>query len=558
MNSQNLKASVSFVGDGTTNKFYFGFDYINKQFVKVQIGNEGQSLTYPSDYTVDDRSVVLKDTPAVGVAIRVYRETSSDRIVEWADGAFIKASQMTLENLQQLHLIEEAQDYPILNSLSTYPDGVNFNALGSRVINVSDPKDPQDAVTKNYMETVQGGFVAANTILVQEATKQASAAKSSQEAAKTSETNAKTSEINSEISHQKAKKWAEATESPDGEADTDSTTGKTQSSKEWALYSKTKAQEAATSATNAKSSETNAKTSETNAKTSETNAKSSETKAKTSETNAKTSETNASASASASASSASASATSATNAHNSETAAANSAKQAAESAGVFQDFKGSTSSADGLGGKVPKPLAGQQERYLKADGTWSDIPKLTPNTLWDTIHSYGKDYVPSDTSNEGWNKLGFASISYSKVKINNQPNEHGQLINIPYDQGTESTQLWLDQNTGLIHFRGGNVDDIVNNRPFKTVATTDDVNAREKVNSQGDNWIRYESGLQLCWNSWIDPNNWWNFPQPFATNPSVTFTCGSGNWAWINGLSRTSCQLRGTSGAYGIAIGRWK
>lgn len=235
MNSQNLKASVSFVGDGTTNKFYFGFDYINKQFVKVQIGNEGQSLTYPSDYTVDDRSVVLKDTPAVGVAIRVYRETSSDRIVEWADGAFIKASQMTLENLQQLHLIEEAQDYPILNSLSTYPDGVNFNALGSRVINVSDPKDPQDAVTKHYMETVQGGFVAANTILVQEATKQASAAKSSQEAAKTSETNAHTSEINSEISHQKAKKWAEATDSPDGEVDTQSRTGKTQSSRSWSL-----------------------------------------------------------------------------------------------------------------------------------------------------------------------------------------------------------------------------------------------------------------------------------------------------------------------------------
>lgn len=558
MNSQNLKASVSFVGDGTTNKFYFGFDYINKQFVKVQIGNEGQSLTYPSDYTVDDRSVVLKDTPAVGVAIRVYRETSSDRIVEWADGAFIKASQMTLENLQQLHLIEEAQDYPILNSLSKYPDGVNFNALGSRVINVSDPKDPQDAVTKNYMETVQGGFVSANTILVQEATKQASAVKSSQEAAKTSETNAKTSETNSEISHQKAKKWAEDMDSPDGEADTDSSTGKTQSSKEWALYSKTKAQEAATSATNAKSSETNAKTSETNAKTSETNAKSSETKAKTSETNAKTSETNASASASASASSASASATSATNAHNSETAAANSAKQAAESAGVFQDFKGSTSSADGLGGKVPKPLAGQQERYLKADGTWSDIPKLTPNTLWDTIHSYGKNYVPSDTSNEGWNKLGFASISYSEFKINKQPNQNGQLINIPYDRGNESTQLWLDQNSGLIHFRGGNVAEIVNNLPFKTVATTDDVNAREKVNSQGSNWIRYESGLQLCWNSWIDANAWWSFPVAFSGTPAVTITARSGDWQWAGDLSNTGFTNEGSGGACAIAVGRWK
>lgn len=319
MNSVNLKASVSFVGDGSTNKFYFGFDYINKQFVKVQIGNEGQSLTYPSDYTVDDRSVTLTDTPDVGVAIRVYRETPSDRIVEWADGAFIKASQMTLESLQQLHLIEEAQDYPILNSLSTYPDGVNFNALNHRVINVSDPKDPQDAVTKHYMENVQGGFVATNTILVQEATKQASAAKASQEAAKTSEINAHTSETNSEISHQNAKKWAESTYSPDNQADTDSTTGMTQSSRSWALYSKTKAQEAETYATNAKISETNAKTSETNAKTSETKAAVSEANAKDSEINAKSSETKS---------------------KDSENAASLSAQNAAESARIATEYGG--------------------------------------------------------------------------------------------------------------------------------------------------------------------------------------------------------------------------
>ena len=191
MNSVDLKASVSFVGDGSTNKFYFGFDYINKQFVKVQIGNEGQSLTYPSDYTVDDRSVILTDTPAVGVAIRVYRETPSDRIVEWADGAFIKASQMALENLQQLHLIEEAQDCNILNSLYKYPDGDNFNALGSRIIGVSDPKDPQDVVTKHYMESVQDGFVARNTSLLEQATTQATNAKNSVSAAAESENLAK-------------------------------------------------------------------------------------------------------------------------------------------------------------------------------------------------------------------------------------------------------------------------------------------------------------------------------------------------------------------------------
>lgn len=289
MNSVNLKASVSFVGDGSTNRFYFGFDYINKQFVKVQVGADSSPLTYLTDYTVDDRSVTLTDTPAVGVAIRVYRETSSDRIVEWADGAFIKASQMTLENLQQLHLIEEAQDYPILNSLSKYPDGVNFNALGSRITGVKDPKDPQDAVTKHYMENVQGGFVEANTKILNEAKDTLSATQQTQSKA----------QANEELS----KAWATSTESPDNEEDTQSGTGKTQSSRSWALHSEGKAQEAAiseahakTSETNAKDSETKAKASETNAKDSETNAKDSETKAKTSEQKAKTSETNAKAS----------------------------------------------------------------------------------------------------------------------------------------------------------------------------------------------------------------------------------------------------------------------
>ena len=279
MNIQNLKASVSFVGDGSTNRFYFGFDYINKQFVKVQVGAGSSPLTYLTDYTVDDRSVTLTDTPAVGVAIRVYRETPSDRIVEWADGAFIKASQMTLENLQQLHLIEEAQDYPILSSLSRYPDGVNFNALDSRITGVKDPIDPQDVVTKHYMENVQGGFVAANTKILNEAKDTLSATQQTQSKAQANEA--------------LSKAWATSTESPDNADDTQSSTGKTQSSRSWALYSEGKAQEAATSEAHAKTSETNAKASETKALTSEQNAKVSETNAKTSETNAKASETKA-------------------------------------------------------------------------------------------------------------------------------------------------------------------------------------------------------------------------------------------------------------------------
>lgn len=297
-NTTGFKARVDYeVTDGTQKTYTFPFSYLRKKFVMVSILHSDASetaLEYGVDYTVNDLSVSLTAPAQVGEHIIIYRQTSTDKIVTWNDGSILLARDMNTEDAQMLHLQEEQQDYIMAHAISTKVTSdkeVLWDALNHRVINVSDPKDPQDAVTKNYMETVQGGFVAANTILVQEATKQASAAKSSQEAAKTSETNAKTSETNSEISHQKARKWAEATDSPDGEADTDSTTGKTQSSKEWALYSKTKAQESATSATNAKSSETNAKTSETKAKTSETKAAVSEANAKTSETNAKSSET---------------------------------------------------------------------------------------------------------------------------------------------------------------------------------------------------------------------------------------------------------------------------
>lgn len=241
-NTTGFKARVEYeVTDGAQTTYTFPFSYLRKKFIMVSILHSDASetaLEYGVDYTVNDLSVSLTTPAQVGEHIIIYRQTSTDKIVTWNDGSILLARDMNTEDAQMLHLQEEQQDYIMAHAISTKVTSdkeVLWDALNHRVINVSDPKDPQDAVTKNYMETVQGGFVAANTILVQEATKQASAAKSSQEAAKTSETNAHNSETNSEISHQKAKKWAEATDSPDGEVDTQSRTGKTQSSRSWSL-----------------------------------------------------------------------------------------------------------------------------------------------------------------------------------------------------------------------------------------------------------------------------------------------------------------------------------
>jgi hypothetical protein len=383
--AQDLKASVSFIGDGNTTKFYFGFDYINKQFIKVSVGTDGTLLSYPTDYTVNDKEVEFVKAPANGTPIRIYRQTNTSRIIEWSDGAFIKALQMTLENVQQLHLIEESQDYVIINGMSKYPDGVNFNALGARVINVADPKESQDAVTKHYMETVQGGFVSQNTALVEQATTQATNAKNSASSAATSASQSASSASASETSNQSAKKWAESTDSPDNQADTDSTTGKTQSSRSWALYSKAKAQEAitATSTMDEKVAVAieQASNAAKNAENSRVNAENSSVSAE----KALSAANNAGAYANA--------------AQISEVNAAESAKQAAESAVVSNAFTGATATQDGTAGIVPKPRAGLQNSFLAGSGTWEPVYTLVPTGMIvlfkGTLDSNGFPIIPS-------------------------------------------------------------------------------------------------------------------------------------------------------------------
>lgn len=375
------------ITNASVKTYSFPFPYLRKEFIKVSIlhkDNTITALTYGVDYSVDDLSITLVTAPSVSEHLIIYRETTTDRIITWNDGSILLAKDMNSEDAQMLHLQEEQQDYIIANALATSVTSDKetiWSALNHRITNVLDPKGEQDVVTKHYMETVQGGFVSQNTALVTQATTQATNAKNSASSAATSASQSASSASASETSNQFAKKWAESTDSPDNQADTDSTTGKTQSSRSWALYSKSKAQEAATSATNAKTQAETATTQATNAKTSASQSASSASASATSANNAKTSETNAKASetqagtyASNASSSASASAKSADNAKTSETNAAQSAKQAAESAGVFQDFKGATATADGTAGKVPKPLAGQQTKFLKADGTWADVP----------------------------------------------------------------------------------------------------------------------------------------------------------------------------------------
>lgn len=244
---------------------------------------------------------------------------------------------------------------------------------------------------KEYAKQAEKSSAAAKT---SEANAQSSASSASTSAsnAKASETNSKASETNASTSATTAQNWAISETSPDGVADTSSSTGLTQSSRSWALASKgsaesasasastatTQASSATASAKSAGDSATAASGSATSAASSATAAKNSATEAATSATNASNSETQASGyktsasdSATAAASSATSASTSATNAK----AAMNTANTAASSASTSAT-NASTSASNAAKAEVAAKTA-QAEAEKARDDANSAVTKLT-------------------------------------------------------------------------------------------------------------------------------------------------------------------------------------
>lgn len=111
--------------------------------------------------------------------------------------------------------------------------------------------------------------------------------------------------------------------------------------------------------------------------------------------------------------------------------------------------------------------------------------------LWDYLHRLGVNPT-LPTANAALNALGvFMSFFNQKDKIANQPTQYGQLLNIPADKGYESTQLWIEQNSGRMFHRGGNGSTAINDTPFKRFLDTDDLSAAGVVAgdvSNADAW----------------------------------------------------------------------
>lgn len=159
-----LKTVAVYQALGNQTSYNFGFDYLSPEFIKVYVNG----LTV-YDYTLNGRQILFNEAPQ-GI-LRVQRSTPTDQIVSWSAGSVLRSKDMTISQVQQLHILEETSDALIENSIVT--TNGNWWGQSKRLTEVADPIDAQDVVTKHYMESVQGGFIATNTQLKNEVTEKA-------------------------------------------------------------------------------------------------------------------------------------------------------------------------------------------------------------------------------------------------------------------------------------------------------------------------------------------------------------------------------------------------
>lgn len=152
-------SAATYKGDGSQSTFIIPFDYLQKDFVKVTI-NEVDKV-YAQDYNVDGRELSFPTAPPSGSIIKIYRETPTDRMVKWNEGSVLTSSNMTTQQIQELHLIEETT-YNLENSamVKTEDNGHKWEGQYLPITHVGDPTDDSDVVNLGMIKKEETGFLA--------------------------------------------------------------------------------------------------------------------------------------------------------------------------------------------------------------------------------------------------------------------------------------------------------------------------------------------------------------------------------------------------------------
>ena len=153
-------ASFTGTGNGSTKQFTIPFPYVKKDHIVVALGLVANTdFTFVNDTTIEFNTLSSATStqeatgaPKTGVLIEISRDTPlTNALVDFVDGSTLTAADLDTAVLQLLYGIQEAKDEAALGIQNT-PQGQD--AQNKPIINVSDPTNAQDAVTKAFLERV--------------------------------------------------------------------------------------------------------------------------------------------------------------------------------------------------------------------------------------------------------------------------------------------------------------------------------------------------------------------------------------------------------------------
>ena len=244
--NRTYKTKVYLTCSNSQTNYTFAFDYINVKYIKATI-NGGSPLVWGTDYVVNGHTLTLTKSPAQGDLLLIYRETPTDKTVEWYDSSILRAKDMNLFNTQLLHVNEENVDRLADSGIQEDKIDGRWDAREKSIKNLKAPTENSEAVNLGFLKKTQESYLNASQAKVNEATTQAQLATNQANNAKEYARQAKASADAASMSQ---------------------------------VQASTKASEAQANASSASNSASNASTSADNASASETNAFNSERTAK--------------------------------------------------------------------------------------------------------------------------------------------------------------------------------------------------------------------------------------------------------------------------------------
>lgn len=125
---------------------------------------------------------------------------------------------------------------------------------------------------------------------------------------------------------------------------------------------------------------------------------------------------------------------------------------------TYQDMKGASASAAGTRGLVPAPAAGNQGKYLKGDGTWGTPPNTTYSDATQSAHGLmsaaDKKKLDGVEAGAEVNQNAFSSIKIGMHDKNAGPDGDAEIENIiaSASASAESSNLFFNFIDGEIPF----------------------------------------------------------------------------------------------------------